>query len=180
MSLSREAALHESAGRILERVCHMLAMIGGAFMIGAMLTLVVHVAGNVMDMPILGADEIVELLIGASIFCFLAPCHLRGANIVVDYFSRPLPEMARNITDICATLLFALVAALLTWRLMAGGMSAFTRNKQSTFLGLPEWPTYLIGSLACVIWVIAILYTTWTALRIAAGWQASELETPNG
>ncbi|MFV0333451.1 MAG: TRAP transporter small permease [Tropicimonas sp.] len=176
MNLPREAALHASAGRILERICHVLAMIGGAFMVCAMLTLVVHVAGNALDMPILGADEIVELLIGASIFCFLAPCHLRGANIVVDYFSRPLPRWARNAADVCVTLLFALIAALLTWRLMAGGMSAFTRNKQSMFLSLPEWPTYLMGSIACVIWVIAILYTTWTALRVATGRQ----EAPHG
>uniref|UniRef100_A0A2A3K0W1 TRAP transporter small permease protein n=1 Tax=Alloyangia mangrovi TaxID=1779329 RepID=A0A2A3K0W1_9RHOB len=122
MSASRDDALHASAGRTLERVCHGLALIGGLFMVAAMLTLVVHVLGNAFGHPILGADEIVELLIGASIFCFLAPCHLQGANIVVDYFSKPLPEVVRNISDVVVTLVFALIAALLStvWMVLFG------------------------------------------------------------
>ncbi|MCA0942723.1 TRAP transporter small permease [Salipiger pacificus] len=176
MSASRDDALHASAGRTLERVCHGLSLIGGLFMVSAMLTLVVHVLGNAFGLPILGADEIVELLIGASIFCFLAPCHLQGANIVVDYFSKPLPEAVRDASDVVVTLVFALIAALLTWRLTVGGISAFVRNKQSMFLALPEWPTYLVGAIAGVIWVITILYTTWTALRVATGRQARKPE----
>ncbi|MBE3637249.1 TRAP transporter small permease [Mangrovicoccus algicola] len=164
-------ALYDRIGQGLARLSHWLGLIGGVFMIAAMMTLVVHVIGNVFGAPILGADEIVELLIGASIFCFLAPTHLKGANIVVDYFSKPLPPAMRNLADVIMTLVFALVAALLTWRLYVGGLSAWDRNKQSMFLSLPEWPTYLVGAIACTVWVVVILYTTWTSLRVFLGIQ---------
>ncbi len=123
MSVPAEIGLHDRVGSWLTRLCDGLALIGGAFMVVAMLALVAHVIGNALGAPILGVTEIVERLIGASIFCFLAPCQLKGANIVVDYFSKPLPGWMRNWSDVLVTLIFALVAAVLTWRLGVGGLS---------------------------------------------------------
>ncbi len=180
MSVPAENGIYFRFAGWLFRLCDGLALIGGAFMVVAMLMLVAHVIGNAFGAPILGVTEIVERLIGASIFCFLAPCQLKGANIVVDYFSKPLPEWMRNWSDVLVTLVFALVALVLTWRLGAGGMSAFTRNKQSMFLGLPEWPVYLVGTIACVIWVITILFSTWTAVRVATGLSVPQETTIHG
>jgi TRAP-type C4-dicarboxylate transport system permease small subunit len=176
MSQGLEETLFARIGRGLDRYCHGLGLVGGLMMVAAMLTLVAHVIGNAFGVPILGADEFVELLIGASIICFLAPCHLQGANIVVDCFSKPLPQVVRNVSDLLLTLIFALVVALLTWRLIVGGLSAFARDKQSMFLRLPEWPTYLIDALACSVWVLTIFYTTWSASRVL--WGLSPAATP--
>lgn len=169
MSLAPETALHGRLGRGLARACTVSAAVGGGLMVAAMLALCLHVIGNAFGLPVLGISEIVEALIGMSIFCFLAPCHLSGANIVVDYFSRPLPQRLRDLADVVMTLLFALTAALLTWRMAAGGLAAFARHKQSMFLGLPEWPSYLVGSVACCLWVVVILHTGWSALRVFTG-----------
>jgi len=169
MSTSPDTALHDRAGRVLDRACRVSGAIGGCLMVASMLALVVHVIGNAFGAPILGITEIVEALIGMSIFCFLAPCHLSGANIVVDYFSRPLPPRLRDVSDVVMTVVFGLVAATLTWRMAAGGISAFQRQKESMFLGIPEWPSYLVGCLACCLWVVVILYTAWSALNVARG-----------
>lgn len=157
--------LHHRAGQMLGAACNAIALVGGAFMVVAMAVLVVHVVGNGFGRPILGINEIVSELIGVSIFCFLPICHFQGGNIVVDFFSKPFPDWLRKGSDVVVLLAFAGVAALLTWRLGAGGISAFERGKQSMFLGLPEWPGYLLAFMACVVWVVTILFTVWSALR---------------
>lgn len=172
--------LHHRAGQMLGAACNAIAMIGGAIMVVAMVVLVVHVVGNGVGRPILGVDEIVAALIGVSIFCFLPICHFQGGNIVVDFFSKPFPDWLRKGSDVVVLLAFAGVAALLTWRLGAGGVSAFERGKQSMFLGLPEWPGYLVAFLACIVWVVTILYTTWSAMRGAPGPAEAEERPFNG
>lgn len=180
MAAAAEGGLHQRVGQVLDTLCNAIALVGGAFMVAAMIVLAVHVVGNGLGRPILGINEIVEALIGASIFCFLPICHLQGSNIVVDFFSKPFPDWLRKGSDVVVTLAFAGIAVLLTWRLGAGGMSAFTRSKQSMFLSLPEWPGYLVAFVACVVWVITILYTTWSALRVARGLAEAEERPLNG
>ena len=169
MTPQADRGLYGRIGNIIRRLNAASAIVGGAFMVSAMSALVIHVIGNILGAPILGAAEIVTALIGPAIFCFLGPCQQQGANIVVDFFSKPFPQWFQNVLDVVVTFAFALVAGLLTWRLILGAESAWSRSKESMFLGLPEWPSYLVATLACVIWVITILYSTWTALRIARG-----------
>lgn len=171
---------YHRVGRMLGAVCNAIAMIGGAFMVAAMLVLVVHVIGNGIGRPILGVNEIVSELVGVSIFCFLPICHFQGGNIVVDFFSKPFPEWLRKASDIVVLLAFAGVAALLTWRLGAGGISAFERGKQSMFLSLPEWPGYLVAFVACVVWVVIIFFTVWSAVRGAPEAAGAEERPFNG
>ena len=78
-------------------------------------------------------------------FAFLPYCQLRGANVIVDFFTRPLPERARDWLDAVMGIAFTGVAAVLAWRLLEGGLTAYERSKRSMFLQLPEWWGYAIG-----------------------------------
>lgn len=178
MAGGAETGAYARAGRVLHGINAASGAVGGLLMVAAMLALVFHVIGNVFGAPILGGSEIVVSLIGPAIFCFLGPCHLQGANIVVDYFSKPLPLAARNLLDVVAAVLFAAVATLLTWRLILGGISAYTRSKQSMFLGIPEWPSYLVAAIACAVWVVTIYHSVWTAIRVLRG-EAAPGSEPN-
>src|SRR6185295_4512730 len=108
--------------------------------------MIATVVGGAFGNPVLGDSEIVELLGGIGVFAFLPYCHLRGANVLVDFFTRPLPARLNAWLDAAMNLVFAAVAVLLTWRLIEGGLLAYERSKRSMFLQLPDSLGYAIGA----------------------------------
>lgn len=160
----------ESAGRrSLERMCRAVGLLGGVALIAAMLVIMASVVGAQFGKPILGDTEIVDQLTGILVFCFLPYCHLHGGNVMVDFFTRPLSKRVNHMLDALMNLVFALVAGVVTWRLMVGGISAYARDQRSMFLNLPEWVVYAVGSAASVLWVIVILFVAWECVRRARG-----------
>jgi TRAP-type C4-dicarboxylate transport system permease small subunit len=159
---SESVTVPESAARrFLMRLCERVALVGGVALLGTMATMLVTVVGAAFDRPLLGDSEIVELLGGIAVFAFLPYCHLRGANIIVDYFTQPLPQAARDWLDAVMNAAFAGVALVLTWRLIDGGITAFERNRRSMFLQLPDWWGYVAGALAMTLWVVVCLFVAW-------------------
>lgn len=145
-------------------------MFGGTLMLVSMMVIVSSVAsGLFFGSPLLGDSEIVELLIGTTVFCFLPYGHFKGANLIVDFFASKLSETTQKILAFVMELVFAIIAAFITWRLMAGGISAYQNNNETMFLQLPQWPVYLVGSIACVVWVVTILFTACEALMRCMG-----------
>lgn len=160
----------ESAGRRrLDRVCRGMALVGGVALIITMVVIMASVIGAQFGKPILGDTEIVDQLTGILVFCFLPYCHLHGGNVMVDFFTRPLPKRVNHLLDAVMNLVFALVAAVITWRLMVGGVSAYTRDQRSMFLNLPEWVVYALGSVASVLWIVVILFVAWECAQRARG-----------
>ena len=132
-----------------------------------MLVLVATVVGAAFGRPILGDSEIVELLVGVAVFAFLPYCQLRGANVIVDFFTQPLPKRAQHALDALMGVVFIFVAAILTWRLIDGGLTAFERSRRSMFLQLPDWWGYALGAIAMVVWVGVCVLTTYVSLKRA-------------
>lgn len=151
----------------LERAAALLGLLGGAALLGAMLTMMITVVGNAFGAPLLGDSEIVELLGGIAVFAFLPYCQLRGANVFVDFFTKPLPERAKAWLDAAMHLVFALVAVVLTWRLVEGGIGVYERDKRSMFLQLPDWWAYGLGAAAMLMWIAACALLAWENLQRA-------------
>jgi TRAP-type C4-dicarboxylate transport system permease small subunit len=126
-----------------------------------MLILVATVIGGAFGRPILGDSEMVELLVGIGVFASLPYCQLRGSNVIVDFFTQPLPARAKHLLDAVMGLVFVLVASVLTWRLIEGGLQAFERSRRSMFLQLPDWWGYAAGGIAMVLWIAVCVLTTW-------------------
>lgn len=163
-------SLYKTTRRHLFDLSRTIAMFGSVLMLIAMMVIVSSVvSGLFFGSPLLGDSEIVELMIGAMVFCFLPYGHFKGANLIIDFFASMLNKTVQNILDFIMELCFALIAGFLTWRLMAGGISAYQNNSETMFLQLPEWPVYLFGSIACVFWVITILFTSLEALMRCMG-----------
>lgn len=164
----------------LERMAALLGLLGGAALLGVMLTMMITVVGNAFGAPLLGDSEIVELLGGIAVFAFLPYCHLRGANVFVDFFTKPLPERAKAWLDAAMNVLFAAVAVLLTWRLIEGGIGVYERDKRSMFLQLPDWWAYAIGAVAMLLWIAVCVLVAWEGMQRARGKMAAVGETPTG
>jgi TRAP-type C4-dicarboxylate transport system permease small subunit len=137
-----------------------MALVGGVALAAAMLVLVGTVVGGAFGRPILGDSEIVELLVGIAVFAALPYCQLRGSNVIVDFFTQPLPKRGQHFLDFVMNIVFTAVAAVLAWRLAAGGITAWERQRLSMFLQLPDWWGYALGVAAMALWVAVCLYTT--------------------
>jgi TRAP-type C4-dicarboxylate transport system permease small subunit len=141
-----------------------MALLGGLAMLAAMLVLVGTVIGGAFGNPILGDSELVELLVGMAVFAFLPYCQLRGSNVIVDFFSQPLPLRARHGLDALTGIAFIFGAAVLTWRMVEGGLTAWERSRRSMFLQLPDWWGYAVAVLAMLLWIVVCIYTTWVSV----------------
>ena len=153
----------------LTRICEAWGLVGGAALLGTMATMIATVAGGAFGKPVLGDSEIVELLGGIAVFAFLPYCHLRGANVLVDFFTRPLPPRVNAWLDAVMNLAFAAVAVILTWRLVVGGIGVHERGKRSMFLQLPDEWGYAIGALSMVLWIVVCLFVAWESMQRARG-----------
>ena len=153
----------------LTRVCEAWGLLGGVALLGTMAAMMATVVGAAFGKPLLGDSEIVELAGGIAVFAFLPYAHLRGANVLVDFFTRRLPESAKAWLDAVMNLVFACVAIVLTWRLIDGGFGAWERHKTSMFLQLPDWWGYLAGALSMLLWIAVCLFVAWESLQRARG-----------
>ena len=152
---------------VLTRLCERIAVLGGAALLAAMAVLVLTVLSGAFGRPVLGDSELVEFFCGVAAFAFLPYCHLRGSNVIVDFFTQGLPQRAKDGLDALMNLVFTLVALVITWRLAAGGLTAWERAKKSMFLQLPEWWGYAIGVTAALLWVAVCAWTAWERFKRA-------------
>lgn len=160
------AADYGPAGRALMRVCEVLALVGGLFLIVVTALTVLSVIGRAgFNAPILGDSEIVEIGVAYAIFSFLAYCQMRRANVIVDFFTARAPAVVRNGLDAASNIVFAAVVCVLTWRLALGGIETFRRDDFSMFLQIPVWWGYLGAFVSCLVWTAACVYTACHRLR---------------
>ncbi len=136
----------------LARAAEATALVGGLGLLAAALVTLASVLGNAAGRPMLGDTEIVELLMGAAVACFMPWATLRGANIVIGVFTDPLPRRVRSILEAAGALVFALVVSVLTWRLIQGGLDMHERERETMFLRLPFWWGYAGAGMGCLLW----------------------------
>jgi TRAP-type C4-dicarboxylate transport system permease small subunit len=132
-----------------------------------LVTLVSVIGASVFGKPLLGDTEIVELLVGIAIACFMPYCQMRGSNVIVDFFTMKASPRTKAGLDALMTLVFAIIVAILTERLIEGTVIQYERERVSMFLRLPQWWGYCAASIAAVVWTAVTFYTAWESLRRA-------------
>ncbi|MFN4278272.1 MAG: TRAP transporter small permease [Ferrovibrio sp.] len=147
---------------LFDRLCIFLAVLGGFILMAAATVTVVSVLGRYFfNAPIPGDVEIVALLMAASIALFLPYCQLHKGNVIVDVFTEAAPPRIRLGLDVLASLLVAVVAAVLAWRLGIGGMELRVANDESMVLRLPTWIGFIIVVPSFALLALASLVAAW-------------------
>ncbi len=163
----RRAASRNTAGRSTSRpapaarwpACRAGDPAGGLVLALMALLVVVSVAGRYLfNAPIIGDYEIVETAGAVAIFLCFPYTHLTGSNIVAEFFTTGLSDRLRDRMDTVHDLIFAAVAALLTWRLALGGMHQYDTNGTTALLAIPVWMAYMVAvaamALLCVVCIV--------------------------
>ncbi len=115
--------------------------------------------------PLLGDTEIIELAAGAAIALCLPYAQMRGANIMVDFFTSRLSQNLKDRIDAVMAVIFAVVVLVLAARIIQGGFDAYRRERASMFLEIPEWWSYAVAGVAFILWVAVCLFTAFEAWR---------------
>ena len=134
------AAARPGLERALERACTWLAVGGGVVMLAFTAVSVGSILSRTfLGSPLVGDFELTERGTAIAVFAMLPYCHLRGGNVVVDMFVDMFPAAVRRALAVLGEVLFAIVAALMTWRLALGGINQYDFNDMSMMLLIPTW-----------------------------------------
>jgi len=144
--------------RRLTQLAVVFAGIGGLFLVAAALFTVYAVVGASLGFPVLGDSEIVELAAGIAVASFMPLCQMKGGHVSITVFTDWTPPRLRQALEIFASLLAVLIIAILTWRFLVGGISAFDRNRASMFLQLPTWWGYAAATLPMLLWTVSAVF----------------------
>lgn len=128
---------------VLRRIAELFALAGSGMAGAAALLVTASITLRALTTrPIQGDVELTQFAVALAISLALPWCQLRGANIIVDFFTQRLPARQSRRLDGIGALLVALLCALLAWRTIVGALSVYEATETSMILGLPMWWIY--------------------------------------
>lgn len=124
-----------------------------------MLLTCVDVAGRyVMSMPVPGALEATEIMMGALIFASLPLVTLRNQQVTIDLFTHLIPSFIRPGLQAVIQVVSGLCMAVIAWRLWVKGGQMIVQGDTTAVLQLKVWPlVYFMSVLAAFTAVILLL-----------------------
>jgi TRAP-type C4-dicarboxylate transport system permease small subunit len=146
----------------LRRISYWFGFLGSAIaLLVAAMTLVSVIGRAVFKAPIPGDVEITQMGIALAISLCLPWCQLKGANIIVDFFTQKTSERSQRWLDALGCLLLAAMYTLLSWRTAIGAVAVKEAGETTMIISLPMWWAYacLAPGLALAA-VIALLQFT--------------------
>ncbi|GAB6051649.1 hypothetical protein JCM17960_04690 [Magnetospira thiophila] len=150
----------------LQGAARAFALAGGMLMVALGLLTGVSILGRwLFDTPVPGDFELVQSGCAIAIFAFLPHAQMRRGHVAVDFFVGRFPVWTQRILESLGHGLFALIAALLTWRLTLGGLSFLHNGETTMILGLPLWWSFPPIVAACGLLTLTCLDALAESLR---------------
>lgn len=87
--------------------------------------------------------------------------------MIVDFFTMKFPQRVNAAIDALAYIVFAVIVAVLAWRMIDGTLTQYERERTSMFLKIPQWWGYALASATALLWVLVCLRTAWDRARSA-------------
>jgi TRAP-type C4-dicarboxylate transport system permease small subunit len=151
---------------MLEGVTTWAALLAGALLLVAVgVTTGSVLQGAIINKPILGDSEIVEMVLGVAVAFCLPLAEMRGAHVLVDFFTQKLPPRAIAGLDALMRSIAAAVVFVLAWRLAIGGYNNWDRERETMFLEIPFWWGYAGAAVGMALWMVC---SAFVALESAA------------
>lgn len=144
-----------SMARSIDRATRALSVFAGISLLFMMATITVGVVTRyLLNMPITGIDEIVQMTGVGLIMLALPYATLNDAHVRVDIFDEWLGKAGRCLGDILSRLLSGFVLLILVSRASDKLLEAWEFEDTTNMLGLPLWPFYGLlaaGAALCVL-----------------------------
>lgn len=160
--------------RIIGRLAHSMALLGGCVLTFLIAVTCVSVAGRALNAalhgsvksispefanwalalgvgPINGDFELVEAGVAFAVFAFLPLCQLTSGHAVVDIFTAALPQKGKQFLAMIIDSVFAAVLILITVQLFGGTLSKYRFGETTFLLQFPVWWSYAASFAAALV-----------------------------
>lgn len=146
MGLPHELVEHDPVEHYLILAGKSMAISGGILFVALIAMSLVSIVGRKLGFgSVTGDIELMQAGTAVAATAFLPYCTLLGEHIKVDFFTENMRDSLKRPIDGLAEILFALVAALLTWRTVLAALSAHESQEVTALVSLPVWiPTALL------------------------------------
>ena len=143
--------------------CSLICGVTAAVFLAAMLLITVAdvTLRAVLNLPIRGGYELVELFLVATFFLALPCVFLRDENIVVNAVDDVAPRLVSPLKRIAA-LLAVVVLVVMAWQGVIAARDSFEFNDVTADLALPKfwhWLALLVGVIASAIAALVMAFT---------------------
>jgi TRAP-type transport system small permease protein len=137
--LSDAAPPRRGALGLLDRALAALATLAGLLAALMMLVTVTDVIGRgLLNKPLVGAFETIELLMAAIVFLALPFVTWRREHVNVTLFYERMPPRARSLSTALSEIVAAIVCGLLAWRAWLYGERLIEVGERTMELGIPR------------------------------------------
>ncbi len=135
-----------------------IAKIAGLILFAIMLLIAVSVFFRyLLNQPILGTQEIVQLGMVLVVMLAMPYTAIRNDHIRVDIFDKALGINGRFVGDFLSRLLGILVLSLLVWKSSLKALDAKEYEDTTNMLELPLWPIYTAIAFGMSLFILVLL-----------------------
>ena len=150
----------DKVGRVLFSISRIFAIFGGVLLtLIALLTTVSIIGRAAFSAPVPGDFELVAIGTGVAVFAFLPWCQMNRGNVIVDFFMNNAPVRAKAFFDAIGALIYLALGAVLTWRMIFGGIDMYSVAEKSMTINFPRWSTFPISFLFMAFLLVVTVYT---------------------
>lgn len=108
--------------------------------------------------PVNGDFELVEAGVAFAILCFFPWCMIKRGHATVDVFTSFLPAKINQCLALIWDIVFAVVMAVITWRLYEGTMNKMRYTETTLMLEFPVWWAFALCTFASAVASIVCAY----------------------
>ncbi len=152
--------------RSIERATKALSALAGISLLFMMAAITIGVLTRyLLNRPITGVDEIVQMAGVALVMLALPYATLHGAHVRVDIFDDALGRFGRAAGDVFSRLVSGVVLVVLVDRAWDKTLDAYEYADTTNMLGMPVWPFYgvlMMGVALCLVVFAAELVLIFT------------------
>lgn len=151
---------------LARRVIEAWALLGGVLLVVIALMNTWSVASlALLNFPVPGDFELVELGVAIAAFSFLPYCQLTGANVTADIFTARASPVWVAFFSVLAALAAAFFSVILIWRMSDGMVSYIEYEEVTTILNIPRWLAFPPILVSLALLVVAAAITLMEAVR---------------
>ncbi len=166
MGLPHELVEHDPVEHFLIRAGKAMAVSGGLLFVALIGMSLVSIVGRKLGFgSVTGDIELMQAGTAVAATAFLPYCTLLGEHIKVDFFTENMRDSIKRPIDGVTELLFAAVAAVLTWRTVLAAIASHESQEVTTLVSLPVWiPTALLVP-GLALMAVCALYRAWASFH---------------
>ena len=124
-----------------------------------MLLTCLDVAGRyLLTMPVPGALEVTEIMMGALIFASLPLVTLRNEQVTIDIFTPFIPKVVKRPLQVFIQIVGSICLGVIAWRLWIKGGQVMDYGDTTAVLRISIWPlVYFMSVLSAVTALILLI-----------------------